>query len=128
MVCPVCENECSRSCDWCPSCGSYLGLLKREPKRIRACIRDTILVGVGLFLALAWHAWAPWITGGPVGRTGAWFWLGFALATFLLGLGLTARRHLRIALRQLRRGEPPEPTSFPKETPSRARRSSGSRS
>ena len=125
MVCPVCESECSRACDWCPACGSYLGLLKRQPKRIHKCIAASILLGSALFLALGWRAFAPLVTGGPVGATGIGFWLEFALATFFLTLGLTARRHLRLDLRLLRRGEPPTP--FPTESEPRERRSSGSR-
>jgi hypothetical protein len=105
LVCPVCEKDDSRSKDWCPSCGAYLGLLTRQPRHIGTCIRASILVGIGLFLGLAWQIFMPLAEGWPVGQPTRWFWLGFALATFFLALGLTARQHLVSFLHRRPRAE-----------------------
>lgn len=104
MVCPVCEHDSSRNKEWCQACGAYLGLLARQPRHIGVCIRASILVGVGLFLALAWQVFIPLLDGWPIGQPTRWFWIGFALATFFLALGLTARQHLVNLLLRLPRG------------------------
>jgi hypothetical protein len=64
------------------------------------CICASILLGAGLFLALAWQVFAPLLRGAIPAGPGQWFWWGFGLGTFFLGLGLTARRHLRMVLRR----------------------------
>jgi hypothetical protein len=107
LVCPICDKNDHRNTDWCPSCGAYLGLLTRRPRHVGACIRISIFVGVGLFLALAWQIFVPLLEGWPVGQPNRWFWLGFALATFFLTLGLTARQHLVSFLRRRPRREAP---------------------
>lgn len=116
MVCPVCEKPDTLLKDWCPACGAYLGLLARRPRHIRSCIRASIIVGVGLFLALAWQVFMPLAEGWPLGQPTKWFWLGFVLATFFLTLGLTARQQLLGALRRLSRGEA-KPTPGPPASP-----------
>ena len=104
MVCPVCEHDSSRNKEWCQACGAYLGLLARQPRHIGVCIRASILVGVGLFLALAWQVFIPLLDGWPIGQPTRWFWIGFALATFFLAHGLTARQHLVNLLLRFPRG------------------------
>ena len=95
MVCPICEYSCAVGEDWCPSCGSYLGLLKRRPRHIAKCVNVTIALGLGLFLALAWHVFLPLTEGLPTGKPTGWFWWALGGAAFLLALGLRARHHLQ---------------------------------
>lgn len=94
LVCPVCESEHSRPGDWCAVCGAYLGFLRRHPRRVAYCICVSIGLGVGLFVALAWQVFSPVLRGSSPAGPGQWFWWGFALGTFFLSFGLTARRHL----------------------------------
>jgi hypothetical protein len=89
--------------DWCRSCGAYLGLLRRQPQRIAYCVAVSILLGIGLFAALAWDVFGPLLQGGLPPERSAWFWWGFGSATFFLALGLTARSHLASALQRMLR-------------------------
>gem|GEM_PF-2112870 len=100
LLCPVCETRSERPGDWCPRCGTYLGLLKRHPRRVAGCVLASILLGAGIFAALAWQVFAPVLRGWPPAGPGPWFWWGFGLATFFLAFGLTARRHLCEVLRR----------------------------
>jgi len=101
LVCPVCEHALEKAGDWCTQCGAYLGLLKRHPQRIAYCVCLSILLGIALFIALAYQVFGPTIEGmGPSGP-GPWFWWGFWLATFFLAFGLTARRHLAVTFRRM---------------------------
>ncbi len=125
MVCPICENSSSRNKEWCQACGAYLGLLARRPRHIGTCVRASIFVGVGLFLALAWQIFVPLADGRPVGHPTRWFWIGFALATFFLTLGLTARQHLVTLLRRLPRGGDTRTAEAPVPAPSDLRPSAG---
>lgn len=101
MVCPVCELEHSRPGDWCPECGAYLGLLKRHPRRVVYCICLSILLGAGMFVALAWQVFAPVVRGSLPGLPGPLFWWGFALGTFFLAFGLTAKQQLTVIFRRI---------------------------
>ena len=101
MVCPVCEHEQTRVGDWCADCGAYLRLLRRQPLRIAYCVAGSIVLGFGLFLALAWQVFGPLLQGGLASPPGPWFWWGFGFATFFLALGLTARSHLARALHRM---------------------------
>ena len=103
MVCPVCEHEQARLGDWCTDCGVYLGLLKRQPRRVACCVAGSIALGACLFMALAWQVFGPLFRGGIASGPGPWFWWGFWSATFFLALGLTARSHLANALRRMLR-------------------------
>ena len=113
MVCPLCETKSKRLGDRCQSCGAYLGLLLRRPRRVAYCIGASIGLGVALFAALAWQVFAPLLRGGPAAGPGTWFWWGFGLATFFLALGLTARQHLPLALRRLLRSSSRRLTPHP---------------
>ncbi len=95
MVCPVCEYRCGARDEWCPSCGSYLGLLRRRPRHIAKCVRASIALGLGFFMGLLWQVFLPLTQGRPTGRPGVWFWWETGLGTFLLGLGLRARQHMK---------------------------------
>jgi hypothetical protein len=103
LVCPVCESEQKRPGDWCSGCGAYLGLLKRQPRRVVYCVCASIALGAALFVALACQVFAPLLRGWPPAGPGPWFWWGFGLGTFFLALGLTARQHVASALRRLLR-------------------------
>ncbi len=117
MLCPVCEYDCPAGEDWCPSCGSYLGLLRRRPRHIAKCANLSVAVGLGLFLALAWKIFFPLYEGWPVGKPAGWFWWEFALASLLLALGLRVRNHLR----EMRQRSPvPYPEVVEEEEQSRA--------
>ena len=100
MNCPVCGTGDGRSAEWCSACGAYLGLLRRQPRRIVYCILSSIALGMALFVALAWQVFSPLLRGSPPGGPGKWFWWGLGLGAFFLALGLTARQHLADALRQ----------------------------
>jgi len=101
LVCPVCESEHTRPGDWCSVCGTYLGFLKRHPRRVGLCVVVSILLGFGLFSALAWQVFAPMRRGLLPAEPGQWFWWGFVLGTFFLAFGLAARRQLAHTLRRL---------------------------
>jgi len=101
LTCPVCDHKDSRQADWCPACGAYLGLLRRNPRRVAYCVCASIGLGLVLFCALAWEVFGPLLRGWPTGSTGARFWWGFVSATFFLSLGLTARQHLAAAVRRM---------------------------
>lgn len=101
MVCPVCQSEHRRPGEWCPVCGAYLEFLKRHPRRVAYCVFASILLGSGLFVALAWQVFAPMLRGSLPAGPGPWFWWGFGLGTFFLALGLAARQQLAEALRRL---------------------------
>lgn len=91
--------------DWCPSCSSYLGLLRRKPRHIAKCVNITIALGLGFFLALGWQVFLPLTEGRPAGKPAGWFWCEFVLATVFVALGLRAREHLReMRRRALARG------------------------
>ncbi len=94
MICPVCERKQKLPGDWCTACGAYLGLLRREPRRILYCVCGSIALGIALFLGLAWQVFAPVVRGWPPADPGPLFWWGFALGTFFLGFGLAARSQL----------------------------------
>ena len=100
LVCPVCERECLRE-DWCRDCGTNLGYLRRHPRRVALAVHCSILLGIGLFLTLAWSVFAPLLRGWPAGGPAAGFWWFFGLGTFFLTLGLCARQHLARTLRRL---------------------------
>ncbi len=91
----MCQYDCATAGDWCPSCDSYLGLLRRKPRHIAKCVNLTIALGAGFFLALAWQVFMPLYEGFPAARPSGWFWGEFALASLLLALGLRARGHLK---------------------------------
>lgn len=96
MVCPVCQRQEVRDADACTVCGSQLGFLRQHPRRVARCIAVSIALGVGFFLALAWHVFGPMLRGGPpVERPAPWFWWAFGLGTFFLSLGLAASQQLR---------------------------------
>jgi len=100
LVCPVCELEHSRPGDWCPACGAYLGFIKRHPRRVAYCVCASILLGAGLFAALAWQVFAPLFDGSSPSLPGPLFWWGFGLGTFFLAFGLSARQQLSDAIRR----------------------------
>ena len=127
MVCPICEKDDSRTQERCSACGAYLGLLARRPRHIGACIRASIIVGVGLFLALAWQVFMPLAEGRTVGQPTKWFWLGFVLATFFLTLGLTARQHLVSLVRRRSRDVAGQRAELPSAVPPEAGPPTGSR-
>ena len=97
----MCDSEHGRPGDWCPVCGAYLAFLRRHPRRVAYCIFTSILLGVGLFLALVWQVFAPMLRGSLPGGPGPWFWWGFVLGTFFLAFGLAARQHLAQAFRRI---------------------------
>jgi len=103
LVCPVCQHKEPRPGDWCRSCGAYLGLLRRQPRRVVYCVCASIALGLTLFIALAWQVFGPLVRGWPAAGPGPWFWWGFALGTFFLSFGLTARHHLANTWRRLLR-------------------------
>lgn len=111
MVCPVCESEQTHAGDWCTGCGAYLGLLRRRPQRIAYSVCASIVLGLALFVALAWQVFAPTLKGWPPSAPGPWFWWGFLLGTFFLALGLTARQHLLGAVQRMLRTSSRKPTS-----------------
>jgi TRAP-type C4-dicarboxylate transport system permease small subunit len=111
LICPVCEREQSHPGDWCTACGAYLGLLRRRPHRVAYSVCASVLVGLALFAALAWQVFAPVLKGWPPSGPGPWFWLGFLLATFFLGFGLTAAQHLASAIQRIFGASTRKPTS-----------------
>ncbi len=111
MICPVCESEQNHLGDWCTACGAHLGLLRRRPHRIAYSVFASVLLGLGLFVALAWQVFAPVLKGWPPTGPGPWFWLGFLLGTFFLALGLTAAQHLATAVQRLLGAASRRPTS-----------------
>ena len=98
MLCPGCEKEMSGFPLVCPHCRISLHLLRQRPGRVAACIWLSVLLGAGLFLALAYATFAPLAQGEPLPAKGPLFWWGFGFATFFLALGLGAKHYLAEAL------------------------------
>jgi hypothetical protein len=103
VLCPVCETRQKLPGDWCTACGAYLGLLRRQPRRIVRCVCASIGLGLALFFALAWQVFAPLLRGWPAADPGPLFWCGFVLGTLFLALGLAARSQLAGTWRRLLR-------------------------
>ncbi len=83
-------------------------------------MRASIALGIGFFLGLFWQVFLPLVEGRPTGRPGAWFWWETGLGTFLLGLGLRARQHLK-EMRRANRSARAERSDQPAaEPPTRA--------
>jgi hypothetical protein len=54
-----------------------------------------------MFVALAWQVFAPVVRGSLPGLPGPLFWWGFALGTFFLAFGLTAKQQLTVIFRRI---------------------------
>jgi len=94
LFCPVCEHEQTRAGDWCTACGAYLGLLRQQPHRVAYSVFASVVLGLGLFLALAWQVFAPALDGLSPATPGPWFWWAFWGASFFLAFGLFAAQRL----------------------------------